>query len=78
MEQRAAYMKDKEQHQQDEMQLEDQKKLAENQLKALINGSTSQQDSVMSSRDVEADDKAWRDFMEDSQADADLGEEHDP
>ena len=78
MEQRAAYMKDREQHRQDEMQLEDQKKLAESQLKALINGSAHQQDSVSSSRDVDADDKAWRDFMEDSHVDADLGEEHDP
>ena len=78
MEQRSAYLKDREQNKHDEAQLEEQKRQAAHHLKALIIGGQSQSSQVVENMDTEADHQAWKDFLADSQLEEDYGEDNDP
>ena len=68
MEQRSAYLRDKEHHRQEEAQFEDQKRSSVEQLKRLVNGGASAGGGNVERSATKEDAQAWLDFIADSKS----------
>ena len=78
MEQRAAYLKDREQSRVEEAQLQGQKKQAAEQLRELINGEHRPVVRTMEAMESSENVRAWQELISDAKMDEDAEAEGDP